>query len=425
MATPALRNVGKCEMNDREFIMGHTGSGMKPTRVRLRLAATVAMGTCLAVSPLHADGVAVLKEQPFHRDLSAHPVFYQRIIDSRGPWLRIVTHRGNLDIGRSKLAAWIEVPGPLPDSVVDGSDLAWFRETLGLMERFAARYPRSAALLEPEIVSLRAQLARFDAGEIRVNGEWMTRRQLQQRTETRAALAKAERRKEIERLVSDKAMEDQGWVRSNGAWVPSAGAEARPLAARTPLSDCLWPLHHPDARAAKLALENLTALAQSDAGASKVTIERLTATIRNVFRAEHSLSLCMLSNAAMTAEAARHERHSQQWSKPNAFGTPRDAEATTSFSKAALLRNDAANQLAEHREALRAQLDELDLLTADLFQQGEHRAALTLGETVRAIAGRRFPDGDYEPTFPPDSLESIRAEIQANGPSGSPQPDAS
>lgn len=365
------------------------------------------------VFPASSAGVAVLKAQPFHRDFTAVPVAYQRIIDSRGPWLRIVTSRGNVEIGRSKLAGWIEFPGPLPDSVMVEKDVAWFRGTLDLMKRFSARYPASAPLLEPEIVSLHAQLARFDAGEVRVEGRWITRGDYQALLHHRAALAEASRRMEIEEVIRNEAREDEGMVRRNGEWVSAEAVEQGSPVARTELSDCLWPLLNPDSEGAKLALEKLGTVVAARSGAAKVNAGRLQTAIRGVFTAETELARRLITGAGTRAEAARHESNASGWSKPNAFGTRRDEEVENSLVQAAVLRSKAAAELDEARQSLRERLRELDLLTADHFQQGEHRVALILGETVRTISARRFPDGSFDPAFPAESLESIRAEMAA------------
>jgi hypothetical protein len=361
------------------------------------------MAGCGSCPVLHAEGVAALKEQPFHRDLTARVVVYRKIIDSGGPWLRIVTDAGNLEIGRSKLVAWMEMPEPFPESVAEERDIAWHRQTLGLMKGFAARYPRSAGLLDPEISALHAHLARFDSGDIRLDGQWLTRGEHLRAVFSREAQAAAGRRREIEQWLADKKEEH--------AAVPPAEP-----AARTALSDCLWPLIHPDAENAKLAISNLETLRSSGRGTLSLQAGQLATTIRNVFRAEHRLSMGMLENSTMLAGAARHERHAKEWSQPNAMGTVRDNEARVSLDKAAGLRAEAAVKLDGHRAALRDQLAETDLLTADHFQQGGHRVALVLGETVRAIAARRFPDGSYEPTFPAESLEEIRAAISRKQP---------
>lgn len=370
---------------------------MKSSPIRRFLLAALMAG-CGSCPVLHAEGVAVLKEQPFHRDLTARAVAYRRIIDSGGPWMRIVTDAGNIEIGRSKLVAWIEWPAPFPAVVTREEDIAWHRQTLGLMKGFAARYPRSAGLLDPEISALHAHLARFDSGDVRLDGQWLTRSEHLRAMFSRDAQAAAERRRNIEQWLEDKKAEN------------AAGMPTDPTA-RTALSDCLWPLIHPDAENAKLAIANLETLAASGRGTLKLQAGQLATAIRNLFRSEHRLSIGMLENTATLAEAARHEKHAKEWSQPNAMGTVRDNEARVSLAKAAGLRAEASVKLEEHRAALRDQLAETDLLTADHFQQGEHRVALVLGETVRAIATRRFPDGSYEPTFPAESLEEIRSAI--------------
>ena len=90
-----------------------------------------------------------------------------------------------------------------------------------------------------------------------------------------------------------------------------------------------------------------------------------------------------------------------------------EGEARLAASKALDLRNDAGARLAESRNDLLDQLRETDLLAEDFLGNGEHRVALTLGETLRAVADRNFPNGTYQPVVPDDALQKIRGEIAA------------
>ena len=110
----------------------------------------------MAGGVVRAGGVAVLKEQPFHRDSTAKAVVYQRI-STTGPYLRMVTYRGNTDIPRSKMVDRIEFPDPPPPMLIEESDLALFRNSLTAMTRFASRYPASAPLLKPEMEAITAK----------------------------------------------------------------------------------------------------------------------------------------------------------------------------------------------------------------------------------------------------------------------------
>jgi hypothetical protein len=366
----------------------------------------------IAAAFAHADGVAVFKEQPFHRDKTARAVVYERIIDSNGPWLRVVTAGRFLDVSRSKLVGWIELPGPLPKSVTVENDLAAFRFALSDMRSFAQRYPAAGRLLREEITLLETEIACFDAGGIRVEGRWMTREESEALTRSQQALAEVSRRGEIQALIEQKAMEEQGLILERGEWISREQAAKRPPTARTELSDCLWPLMYPGAGDARLVLENLASHAAAKTGAEKVRAESLMVAIRNLLLAERGLAIQLIEHARSTASASRLERNAKEWLKPNAFGTNRENEARAAATEAAQLRNDAATQLEQCRQHLWEQLRELDSRAADFYQRGEHRVALALGETVRRTLQRHFSESPAGLTMTDESLAAIRAQMR-------------
>jgi hypothetical protein len=357
-----------------------------------------------------AGGVAVLKEQPFHRDSTAKAVVYQKIL-ATGPYLRLVTFRGNIDVTRSKMVDRIEFPDPPPPMLIDEGDLAPFRNSLTAMTRFASRYPASTPLLKPEMEVVSGYLDHFDAGDVRFEGKWIAKNEIPALLETRRIEAKARKRRDAEKVVENEARKDIGLVRLNGDWVTEKEALERPPAASTQLSSTLWPLVKPDEEGARRALQNLSTLAAGQTGAPKVRTERLHTVIRNLFLAEFRLSQEMIAATAAEAQATTHDRQAAQWLKPNAFGTERDDAARDSLAKARKLRNNAAESLASRRNGLLEQLREADIVTEDFYKLREHRVALTLGETVRAVAARRFTATEFQSTFPDETLAAVRREI--------------
>lgn len=364
-------------------------------------------------APALADGVAVLKEQPFHRNLTARTVIYRRIIDSKGPWLRIVTARGNIDIGRSKLVDWMELPDGPPGSVTGEDDISRLRDGLATMREFAGRYPSCAALLAPEIAVAEAHVARFDSGEIRFEGIWMRPGERDRIRTDRRAAEMAELRRQALAVQKYEEKKDEGLVLIDGRWMSREEAAKRSPVEPTQLSSAVWPLAKPDVDGAKRALDRLDALAATQSGSPKVRTLRLRATLRNLFTSEDRYSREKMAAASIAARAAKYERLTKEWMEPNAFGTVRDGESRLAAAKALDLRNDADARLAESRNDLLDQLHETDLLAEDFLGNGEHRVALTLGETVRAVAKRNFSNGTYEPVVPDETLREIRGEIAA------------
>jgi hypothetical protein len=363
---------------------------------------------------LRAAGVAVMKEQPFHRDCSAKPVAYLRIIDSRGPYLRLVGKGRNIDIERSKMADRIEVPDQIPKSLIEEKDVAGLRKSLAEMKDFADRYPLSAPVLEPMITAVARHISRFDAGEVRFEGAWITSEEFTGILESRRQESEDRQRREIEQLVFNAAQREKGLELVDGQWMTGREIIDRPASARTRLSDCLWPLQNPDIEGARFALENLSILAASQIGADKVRTERLQGVIRNLFLAEIQLTRQIIASNAAAVKAAAHERHAAQWLQPNAFGTIRKDAARESHAKAVEIRDLASDQLAASRAALIKQLHEADIVTDDFHKLREHRVALALGETVRAVAARRFPNGEFRPAFPDEALVAIRSSISSH-----------
>lgn len=387
------------------------------------IACAFAIGMCGA----RAAGIAVLKEQAYHHDASASPVAYSRIIDSHGPYLRIVCGEKNIDIVRSKLAGWVDIPEGIPDSITEAGGLVPLRKTLAAINDFSARYPRSAPLLEKQAAALTADIKRFEAGEVRFEGAWISKEQhagivAARNAESESARrdADARERKEIEKWVFEKAQREKGLELHNGRWLPRQEIQAAPPEAPTELSDAVGPMWKGDLAGARFAVGNLAALASRQSGAPKVRTERLRVAIKNLFLAESRLSQRVLSNTAEASQAAHHERNAEKWLKPNAFGTVHTDASRSSREKAAEIRQRSAAALELCRQELLVQLRETDTLTADFHKLREHRVALILGGAVRAVSARHFTTAEFHPAFPDELLAAIRKGIREYEPGTAP-----
>lgn len=409
------------ECSDHTRFLDHVlhygnGAGVKTPGVRLlHASAGIACFAAFAMgmADVQATGVAVIKEWDFHRDSTARPVVYLRIIDSHGPYLRLVTRRGNIDIQRSKLANHVEVPDSVPAHIMEENDISSLRMQLAAIREFSIRYPLSAGLLNPLATALAGHIARFDAGHVRFEGSWMARNELDSLLTIRRHEARLARKREIEHVIFSEAQEERGLVMRNGEWVSEAELRERPPSARTELSDTLWPLLNSNIEGARMALSNLAFLAARQTGTAKVRTERLHAVIRKLFLAEFRLSRQIIARTAAMADAAIHERYAAEALKPNPFGTVRTDMARESRAKAEEIKSRASDELDACRAELLSQLRESDIVTDDLYQLREHRAALILGETVRSVASRNFSSGQFKSSIPEENLSAIRAEISS------------
>ncbi len=383
----------------------------KPFRSLLASCVAFVLTVALVPCEVRAAGVAILKEQTFHRDSTAKPVAYRQIIYSSGPYLRIISGNRNIDVLKSKLVNYIEVPDQMPATIMEEKDLADLRESLAEMRKFSKRYPLSAPYLESRIAVLSGHIACFDAGELRFEGDWVTRVELAKVLEIRKNEAEMQRQHEIEQLVFDEAQKVKGLVLVHGNWVTEEQARKRPPTEHTELSNALWPLLSYDIEGARIALEHLAILASRQNGAMKVRTERLHKVIKNLFLAELQLSKQIVASNAAAVKATEHERRATQWLKPNAFGTIQKDAARDSQNRAAALRNQADQQLAACRAELLNQLHEADIVTEDFLNIREHRVALMLGETVRIISSRNITAGEFRSSFPDESLAAIRNSI--------------
>jgi hypothetical protein len=384
--------------------------GMKPLTFHFAIASALAIGICGA----RAAGVAMLKEQTFHEDSSATAVAFSKIVDSDGPYLRIVCGDKNIDILRSNLAARIEVPEGIPESITDEKDLTPLRLMLADVKKFTARYPQSAPLLETPALALENHISHFNRGEIRFEGVWYSKSKLHEIRESRRHEFERLERIEVEKRIFEASQRDQGLELHNGKWLTKQQIEAVPPGSQTDLSNSIEPLASGDLQGAKYAVQNLLDLAKRQSGAPKVRTERLIAVIRNLFFAEVCLNQQIIASVGEINEAAKHEQRAKEWLIPNGLGTVRKEESMKSRGIAKQLRQHSAERLAHRRKELVEKLQEADGVTEDFFKLREDIVVLALSKAVRVVSARHFTRAEYRSAFPETSLVSIREKIRAN-----------
>jgi len=374
---------------------------------------SIAILCAIAVSAgsAHSAGVAALKEQTFHDDTSASAVVYTSIIDSHGPYLRIVSGGTNIEILRSKLVGRVELPDRIPAAIMEEKDMTSVRETLAAVREFTTRYPKSAPLLENQTAALAAHVSRFAVGEIRFEGAWMSKRELTGILDARKRESDASERVEVEKRVQEASQRDKGLVLHDGKWKTKQAVEQFPPEATTELSEAIEPLWNGDLQAAKFAVKNLTDLASRQTGAPKVRTERLMLAVRNLFAAEARLTQRTIARAGDTLEAAKHEQNAKMWLIPNGFGSVSENAARESREKAREVRQNSADQLALCKRELIDQLRETEVVIGDFHKLQEHRVVLILAEAVRAVSTRHFTADEFRSGFPEKSLASIRERI--------------
>ncbi|MGL4398280.1 MAG: hypothetical protein ACRCXD_00295 [Luteolibacter sp.] len=348
---------------------------------------SAASALVLAACTAHAAGVAVLKEQPFHRDSSATAVVYSRILDSRGPYLRLVGSRRNVEILRSHLIARIELPDALPAILREEHEIAPFRELLADVRNFTARYPQCESVLRPYSESLHHHIHRFDAGDVRFEGDWMSKKELESIQEAHTRELRAERRLEIEKFATEASLRGQGLEQG----------ETRPQSTEpsTGLHEAIEPLWNGDLESAKFAVQNLTTLASGQSGVPKVRTERLLSTVRNLFLAEARVTHRIIASAAETQAAAAHDKNARDWLIPNSFGTTHPETGRDSHRKAEEIRQKSASEIAARKQELLEQLREMETVAQDFLKLREQRVAAILMATSRSVGGRHFASTEF------------------------------
>ncbi len=137
------------------------------------------MSSAFAASTLQAAGIVALKEQTFHSDASANVfVFKEMLDDGSAPFVKFETGREVKTIDRPRITAVLSLPSSIPLSIADETQIEPLRKSLKEITAFSSRFPKSEKILEASIGSLSAHIAKFDEGQRRINGKWLTAQEI-------------------------------------------------------------------------------------------------------------------------------------------------------------------------------------------------------------------------------------------------------
>ncbi|BCU76206.1 serine protease [Luteolibacter sp. LG18] len=191
-----------------------------------------AFGILLAGLPtLHAAGVAVVKEQDFHRDESATPLVYLERFDSGAPFVKFRMANTTSTVDRSKLAGYVDVPSSIPPNIRTEADIQPLRQSLDQMNAFAKRFPKSEPLLKANIDLAAKHVREFDDGKVRYSGNWITKADfanIQKDLDQKAAKFKQEEdaqaevahKRRMEREQFERDQRSKGLEEFEGNWLP-------------------------------------------------------------------------------------------------------------------------------------------------------------------------------------------------------------
>ncbi len=177
-----------------------------------------------------AGGVAAFKEQKFHADESATVLVYSELIIGSAPFIKVINGPKTVTIDKEKFAGNVEVLSSLPDTIINDDDIKQLHVSLCAIKAFAAKYPKSASILQGHITTLERNISQFDSGQVRYGREWIERteynsivedknKQLEKIRKDDMALAakNQERREEQEKFAAEqraKGLEfyDEKWL---------------------------------------------------------------------------------------------------------------------------------------------------------------------------------------------------------------------
>ncbi len=147
-------------------------------------------------------GLAAFKEQPFHSDELATIIVYAKM---REAGLNCHFDLGNkeMSLDRSKIAGTVTVP-ELPTNLRDTGSTAQLRQSFAELSAFAARFKKAIPILQPYAEQLKKAIARREAGDVRLDGQWISGMEYAAILQKEAEAREAKKREDMER---DKAIE--------------------------------------------------------------------------------------------------------------------------------------------------------------------------------------------------------------------------
>lgn len=193
--------------------------------------------------------------------------------------------------------------------------------------------------------------------------------------------------------------------------VPSPTSSVPPSPSPSPtsteLSKALSPLVKPEIESAKVVLSNLEKLAANKTGAEKIAIQQVSKVIKNAFTADFNVTSKVKSAEKAEAEAIKQEHYSEEWMRPNAFGTTNETAARAAVMKADEIRKKASGELAEARQNLILQLRDADATILIFFNNNDYNVVSILATTMLLINDRSLPADAYHSSFSRAQIASL------------------
>lgn len=176
----------------------------------------------LPAAKVSGAGVAAFKQQSFHGDDTAVPIIFSDIRETATS-IQIDVGAKTTAYDKQNIVGHVLVPA-LPESLRSGSAAESLRKSVEEMGSFARKYKKTASILNPYLEQFGKVFARLDAGEVRINGQWVSK-------EAYAEMqAKAAQEAEAMRLAEEKKQKEMARIRAEQQAKAAQEAEATRLA---------------------------------------------------------------------------------------------------------------------------------------------------------------------------------------------------
>ncbi len=128
----------------------------------------------LGCSALCAGGVFAYKNHSFHDEKDAILILYTTV-EVKSPVTWVVSGGKRYRFEASQPHEWVDLPTALPDNLVLPHQTSSVSEKVREIRKFAEKYPKSAKACESALQLQVSAEDKLKAGEVRYQGEWMTR----------------------------------------------------------------------------------------------------------------------------------------------------------------------------------------------------------------------------------------------------------
>ena len=189
----------------------------------------------LPAAKVSGAGVAAFKQQSFHGDDTAVPIIFSDIRETATS-IQIDVGAKTTAYDKQNIVGHVLVPA-LPESLRSGSAAESLRKSVEEMGSFARKYKKTASILNPYLEQFGKVFARLDAGEVRINGQWVSKEayaEMQARAAQEAEAMRLAEEKKQKEVAMAKAQQEafaaeqraKGLEEYKGQWLPKEKADA-------------------------------------------------------------------------------------------------------------------------------------------------------------------------------------------------------